>query len=128
MSVLAKKDVKDFTVEDAEALAKELERYEATVKLIKEKLKAFVTLQGPIEANGKVWDFQPSSSWDFEPEQLKVLAGMIAFEGKDPFEFLTLSATAIKKLKWSDETLAHYGEKKATNSSFRAVKSENYKK
>lgn len=128
MSVLAKKDVAEFTEEDAIALSQELERYEAAVKLMKEKLKAYVLLNGPVEANGKVWDFQPSSSWSFNAEQLKVLAGMIAFEQKDPYEFLTLSSNAIKKLKWSDEILSMYGTKEAKNSSFRAVKIENYKK
>lgn len=128
MSEMAKKIVTEFTKEDAVALAQEVERYEAAVKIMKGKLKAFVELQGSVEANGKVWDFQPSSSWTFRPEQLKVLAGMIAFDDKDPFEFLTLSAQSIKKLKWSDEILAHYGEKVAGTSSFRAVKSENYKK
>jgi hypothetical protein len=128
MAELAKKEVKNFTVEDAALLAQEIDRYDAALKAMKNKLKAFVEINGAVEANGKVWDFQPSSSWSFEPEQLKVLAGMIVFDKKDPFEFLTLSATAIKKLKWSDEVLSHYGEKKAGTSSFRAVKIENYKK
>jgi len=128
MSILVKKDVTEFVMEDAIALAQELDRYEATVKLIKDKLKAFVTLNGPIEANGKVWDFQPSSSWKFTSENLKVLSGLIAFEGKNPFDYLTLSSTAIKKLNWTDEILAMYGTKEAGSSSFRAVKKENYKK
>lgn len=128
MAELAKKDTKEFTLEDAKELAQEVDRYEAALKLMKAKLKAFVELQGPVEANEKVWDFQPSSSWSFAPDQLKVLAGMIAFDKKNPFEYLTLSATSIKKLKWSDETLSHYGEKVAGSSSFRAVKVENYKK
>lgn len=128
MSVLAKKEVTEFVMEDAIALAQELERYEAAVKLIKDKLKSFVTLNGPVEANGKVWDYQPSSSWNFTPENLKVLSGLIAFDGKNPFEYLTLSSTAIKKLKWSDEVLSMYGTKECSNTSFRAVKKENYKK
>lgn len=127
-TVLAKKEVNEFQMEDAVALAKEIERYEAALKIMKEKLKAFVQLNGPVQANGKVWDFIPSSTWKFSAEQLKALAGMMVFEGLNPYDYLSLSSNAIKKLKWSEEILSHYGEKEAGKPSFRSVKIENYKK
>lgn len=114
------------TAEDAEKLAQEIERYDAALKLMKDKLKAFVKLNGPVKANGKVWDNMKSSSWHFEPDNLKALAGMMAFEGINPFEYLTLSAAALRKLKWSEEVISHYGVKKPGSESFRSVKEENY--
>lgn len=116
-----------MNLEDAVALAQQLERYEQAVKLMKEKLKAYVELNGPVQANGKVWDFfYSSSSWEFEPDRLRTLAGMIAVDGHNPFEFLSLSSSALKKLKFSDELLSQYGSKKQGNKSFRNVKVENY--
>lgn len=126
--MLAKKEVSEFVEEDAIALAKEIERYEAAVKIMKDKLKAYVKLNGPVKANGKVWDFMTSYSWEFEPDSLKALAGMMTLSEINPFEYLNLSSTAIKKLKWSDELLSQYGKKVPSSSSFRSVKEENYQK
>lgn len=120
------KKVNEMHLEDAIALAMQIERYEQGVKIMKEKLKAYVELNGPVTANGKVWDFFYSSSWDFEPDRLKVLAGMIAVDGHNPFDYLSLSSAALKKLKYSEEMLSLYGSKKQGSKSFRSVKAENY--
>lgn len=116
----------EMQLEDAVALAQQLERYEQAVKLMKEKLKAYVELNGPVTANGKVWDYFYSSSWEFQPDRLKVLAGMIAVDGLNPFEYLSLSSSALKKLNYPDEMLSQYGNKKQGSKSFRSVKVENY--
>lgn len=120
------KKADEMQLEDAVALAQQLERYEQAVKLMKDKLKAYVELNGPVTANGKVWDYFTSSSWQFEPDRLKVLAGMIAVDGLNPFEYLSLSSAALKKLKYTDEMLNQYGTKKQGSKSFRSVKVENY--
>ena len=126
--MIAKKEVNEFTMEDAVELAKEVERYEAALKIMKDKLKSFVQLSGPVHANGKVWDFMPSYSWQFEPDSLKALAGMMVLDGLNPYEYLNLSSSAIKKLKWTDEVLSHYGKKAESSKTFRSVKEENYQK
>ena len=128
MSNLATKKVEDLLQEDAIALAQQVERYEQALKLMKDKLKAYVTLHGPVEANGKVYDFFPSYSWDFEPDKLKALAGMIVIDGLNPFDYLSLSKTALKKLKWSDDLIRQYGKEVESSKSFRSVKAENYQK
>lgn len=121
--------VEQLQNEDAVAIAQQLERYEQTVKLLKDKLKAYVELNGPVQANGKVWDFFTSApSWEFEAERLKILAGMIAVDGNNPFDYLSLSSAALKKLNYSEAMLSQYGKQKPGNKSFRSVKAENYQK
>ncbi|MFS0783482.1 hypothetical protein [Bacillus sp. 1P06AnD] len=121
--------VEKMQVEDAVAIAQQLERYEQAVKQMKEKLKAYVELNGPIEANGKVWDhFVSASTWEFSAERLKILAGMIAVDGLNPFDYLSISAKDLKRLNYSDQMLSQYGSQKTGNKSFRSVKAENYQK
>jgi hypothetical protein len=128
VSVLLTKKADELQLEDAIAIAQSIERGEQAIKLMKDKLKAYVELNGPVKANGKVWDYFQSSSWEFEAQQLKVLAGMMAVDGLNPYEYLSLSSSALKKLRYSDETLSHYGKIKQGNKSFRSVKEENYQK
>lgn len=128
MNNLETKNVNDFEMEDAIALAQQVDRYEQALKIMKDKLKAFVQLNGPVQANGKVYDFFSSSSWNFEPEKLKAMCGMMVIDGLNPFEYLSLSSTDMKRLKWSDQIFSQYGTKKEGSKSFRSVKVENYQK
>lgn len=116
----------EMQMEDAIALAQQIERYEQALKLLKDKLKAYVELNGPVTANGKVWDYFGSTSWNFSPENLKALCGMMAIDGINPFELLSLSAAALKKTGFSEEMLSHYGTRKEGNKTFRSVKVQNY--
>jgi hypothetical protein len=101
--------------EEAVKLALEIERYEAALKQMKDRLKEFVTANGRLTAGDKAWDFYPSESWEFEPARLKELAMGIAMDGKDPWEYLSLSASALKSLDMTDAELSQYGKKKVTN-------------
>lgn len=125
---LHEKKAEELHLEDAVALAQQLERYEQAVKLLKNKLKAYVELNGPVQANGKVWDFFQNNSWDIKGDGLKQLAGMMVIEQKNPFDYLTVSANSLKTLGYSDELLSNYGQKKTGNKTFRSVKVENYQK
>lgn len=120
------KKAEELQLEDAVALAQDLERYEQAVKVLKDKLKAYVELNGPVSANNKVWDFFESSSWEFEPDRLKALAGMMAIDGHNPFQYLTLSSSSLKKLNFTDEMLTQYGEKRSKSKTFRSVLAKNY--
>jgi hypothetical protein len=122
------KKVDQMTLEDAVEIAQTIERYEAAISQLKDKLKAYVELNGPVKANGKVWDFFYSTSWEFAPDRLKAMAGMMVIDGFNPFELFTLSSSAIKKLGWSEEILLQYGKKVQKSKSFRSVKAENYSK
>lgn len=128
MKTLLEKKPNELHQEDAMALAQQVERYEKALKLMKDKLKAYVELHGPVTANGKVWDYFQSTSWKFEADRLKAMAGMMAVDGINPFQYLTLPNPSIKSLGWSDETLSHYGTKEPGSKSFRSVLAENYSK
>lgn len=100
--------------EEAVKLALEIERHEAAVKQMKDRLREYVTTNGRLIAGDKVWDFYPSESWKFEPAKLKELAMGIAMDGKDPWEYLSLSASALKSLGMTETELSQYGTKKVT--------------
>ncbi|GGK22576.1 hypothetical protein GCM10010965_14360 [Caldalkalibacillus thermarum] len=112
MSAPATKPVE--TVEEAVQLANEIERLEAVLKSMKAQLKAFVDENGPVETHDAVWGYTVSVSWVFEPESLKELAQELAVEGENPWQYLSLSATAIKKLGWDESVLSRYGKKRET--------------
>jgi hypothetical protein len=101
-----------LTQEEAVKLALEIERVEAALKLMKNRLKEFVDANGPLQAGDKTWDYYPSVTCEFEPEKKKELAVAIAAEGKNPWEYLTFPASAIKSLGWSEESLLAYGDPK----------------
>lgn len=100
--------------EEAVKLALEIERHEAAIKQMKDRLKEYVSANGRLTAGDKTWDFYPVESWKFEPVKLKELAMGIAMDGKDPWEYLSLSASALKSLGMTDAELSEYGTKKVT--------------
>ncbi|HZG72014.1 MAG TPA: hypothetical protein VEY51_10820, partial [Chondromyces sp.] len=53
-----------------------------------------------------------AASWTFGGEALMEVSALIALEGKNPWELLTLPTASIRKLGWDEETLSRYGEKK----------------
>lgn len=103
-----------LTIDDAVKTANEIERLEAVLKSMKEKLKAFVDKNGALETKDKVWDYVVSVSWEFQPEQLKEMAQDIVLDGRNPWELLDITSTNLKKLGWSDDVLEQYGKKKET--------------
>jgi hypothetical protein len=100
--------------EKAVQLANEIERLEAVLKSMKAQLKAYVDENGPVETDDTVWGYTTSVSWSFEPDQLKELAQFIVLEGENPWRFLSLSGTSIKKLGWDENILSRYGIKRET--------------
>ena len=108
-------DLKNIlTQEEAVKLALEIERAEAALRQMKNRLKEYVDANGPLQAGDKVWDYYPTVTWEFEPEKKKELAVAIAAEGKNPWEYLTFSASAIKSLGWTEASLLAYGDQKIT--------------
>ena len=103
------------SIQEACAMASEIERYEGSLKQMKDALKAFVAETGlPVDTGEKVWDFSSSESWSFSAENLKALASEILLLGFNPWEHLDLSSRAIGKLNLTQDVLAQYGKSKTT--------------
>lgn len=126
MENLAKTNVyneQEMTYEQAVQLAKEIERTESALKKMKDMLKEYVEKNGSVNTGEKVWDIYESVSWKFSPNQLKQVAGNIVMEGKNPWQFLNITATNLKKLGWKEEAIAKMGTK-TIRRSFKGIKSK----
>ena len=117
------KNPKDMTNDDAIQIAEKIAYLEAGIKGLKEHLKKFVELNGPVETTDMVWDKFPSCSWKFTSQGKREFAEMIAIEGMNPWDYLDFSKGSLTKLGWSDEVIGQYAENK-TNYSFRSKKKE----
>ncbi|MEQ2529160.1 hypothetical protein WMO40_21025 [Bacillaceae bacterium CLA-AA-H227] len=115
---------KDMTMEEAQSLAEKIAYVEAGVKKMKEHLKMFVELNGPVEVGDLVWDKHPSQSWQWTTEAKRSFAEMIAIEGMNPWEYISFSSADLKKLGWSDSVISQYAKSKINNS-FRSKKKDN---
>lgn len=115
---------KDMKVEDAKALAEKIAYIEAGVKKMKDHLKMYVELNGPVEVGEIVWDKHPSQTWKWTPEAKRSFAEMLAIEGMNPWEYLSFSSTDLKKIGWSEQVIAQYATSK-TNYSFKSKKRDN---
>ena len=109
------------TMEKAQQVANEIAQIEATLKQMKEGLKAFVDQHGMVQAGGVQWGYSESVSWKIEADYMKEFMQWVALEGFNPFEMMSVSATSLKKLAWSEETLQRIATKKLTKS-FRCTK------
>ena len=103
-----------LTIEEAIQTALEIERTEAALKQMKERLKTYVDENGALQAEDKVWEYSNTRSWSFKPDGLRELAVAITAEGKNTWDYLSLSSTALKKLGWEDISLSGYGTLKET--------------
>jgi len=112
-----------MTQQEAINLANEIERYESALKKMKEDLKTYVTVNGPIDTGENIWAFADSVSWKFAPDRLKDLAAEILLMGHNPWNYLKLGSPEIKALCLTDDVLKQYGTSKVTKR-FASRKSE----
>ncbi|QDX90920.1 hypothetical protein EEL30_00080 (plasmid) [Brevibacillus laterosporus] len=90
---------------------------EAALKQAKNRLKTIVETYGEVSTDTSIWGFSSSQSWKFAPDKLKAFATDILIEtGQNPWDFLSITSTDLKKLQYTDEKLAEYGTKKVTKS------------
>jgi len=108
---------------DAERVAAEVIRLEAALADMKDKLKAWAQENGGIAVGDSTFDFVPSVSWNIGAEKLYELCTELYDAGIDAFEYLTLTASNLKKMGVSEEKLATYGKKKISKT-FRMVKAK----
>lgn len=103
-----------MTPEQAVQLANEIKRLESVVKTMKDDLKKYVEINGAVETDDAIWDFNISESWKIEPESLREMAGHMVADGKNPWEIMSITAANIKKLGWNDVVLEKFGQKRQT--------------
>jgi len=85
------------TKEEAIELANEIERMDSAVKLMKDNLKKYVEDYGPVDTGERVWSINESVSWRFDTEGLMKLAKHLANEQQNPWDYMTLNGTNLKK-------------------------------
>lgn len=95
----------DLTVEkpqdakDAEQAAREIVRLEALLKVLKSNLKEFVEKNGDVVVDNKKFTLIESSSWQWSAEGIERFLAEIKSDELNPYEYLSISATDLKKIK-----------------------------
>ena len=108
---------------DAERVAAEVIRLEAALSDMKDNLKAWVKENGGISVGDSTFDFVPSVSWNIGAKKLYELCAELYDAGIDAFEYLTITASNLKKIGIDEEEMATYGKKKISKT-FRLVKAK----
>ena len=108
---------------DAERVAAEVIRLEAALSDMKDNLKAWAKDNGAISVGDSTFDFVSSISWNIGAEKLYELCAELYDAGINAFEYLTLTASNLKKMGIDEERLATYGKKKISKT-FRLVKAK----
>lgn len=111
------------TEAEAIELANEIERVESGLKMMKDTLKEYVSKNGEIDTGEKVWSFHESTSWKFEADGLRKIAEGILLEGKNPWDYLNITAANLRKLDWPEEELKKIG-KASVRRNFKGVKNK----
>ncbi|MBM7716065.1 hypothetical protein JOC94_003076 [Bacillus thermophilus] len=103
-----------MTLEEAVKLANEIERIEAAAKQMKADLRKYVEQNGPVETADTIWNVNEAVSYKFDARQLKEVAQHIALGGDNPWDYLGITASNLKKLEWDEAFLAKLGQKTVT--------------
>ncbi|RST60175.1 hypothetical protein D5F11_008955 [Siminovitchia terrae] len=103
-----------MTLEEAVKLANEIERIEAAAKQMKADLRKYVEQNGPVETADTIWNVNEAVSYKFDARQLKEVAQHIALGGDNPWDYLGIAASNLKKLEWDEAFLAKLGQKTVT--------------
>lgn len=109
------------TYQEAEALGADILRLDAALGQMKDILKAYVAACGPVTVGERQFALVPSIYWKWDPKSLEAAFEKIKQEGKNPFDFLSLSAKQIEKLGWSENMLHELGAAKRKSVSFRDI-------
>lgn len=107
---------KVITEEKAIELSNEIIRLEATVKAMKDKLKAYVEENGTLQAGDVIWDFQHAQSWKYDPKKIRDFMKSLVIDGytTNPYELVTFSKPKIDKLGLDESYIEQFAEKKIT--------------
>lgn len=105
---------KNLTAEEAIKIANEIERIESAAKAMKDQLKKYVEVNGPLETSDKIWDFSTSVSYKFNGVQLREVAQNIVLEGKNPWDLMSIATPKLQTLGWSEDVLKQLGTQSST--------------
>lgn len=100
--------------EEALQVAIEIERLESVIAQLKDHLKRYVEEHGPVVTSKYRWHFQQSVSWSFDGGKLEEMCALMALEGVNPWNMLSLPSSSHKKLGWDDSVLSRFGRRKVT--------------
>ncbi len=106
---------------EAERVAREILRLEATLGALKEQLRGYVERHGPVVVDSREFRLSPSRYWKWPQEALKNAVAAMEKEGIDPLQVLSLTSAGLKKLGWSEEKCRNLGANLAETVQFRCV-------
>ncbi|MGB9805131.1 MAG: RecB family exonuclease [Desulfofundulus sp.] len=109
------------TYQEAESLGAEILRLDTALGQMKDILKAYVSACGPVVVGSRQFALVPSVYWKWDARSLEAAFERIRQEGRDPFDFLSLGATQVKKLGWGEDVLQELGAVKRESVSFRDI-------
>ena len=89
--------------------AQEIVRLEAVIKKKKDDLKSYVEENGTLIAGGKIWSISESESVKLTAVQKQAVATALAMDGVNAWDYLSISATDLKKCGWNTERIKQYG-------------------
>ena len=107
----------------ARKVALEIERMESAVKKMKKELKNYVEQNGAVETEDQVWFIEQSTNWKFN--NLLGLVRGINQRGLNPYIFLNITPTNLKKLDFTEEQLEQFGGVKRERNNFKKKKMVN---
>lgn len=89
------------SIEDARETAAALALLDRDMKSAKERLRAWCVGNGPVEHGGTVWGFHAQGGPGFD--DAKVFADACEVAGVDPWEYLSVNGTKVKRLRLKND-------------------------
>ncbi len=92
-----------------QAFARETLRVEAALKQMKDRIKEYVQLCGSVELDKKQYVVEKPAYWKWDKNSLSHAFSKMLQEGRNPFELISLNATNLKKLPWTQRDIHNLG-------------------
>ena len=100
------------TLEQAIRAANELERLQAMVDHLKEELKKFVERNGSFSTDTKTYYIQETVTYKIPQENIYNVAEALASEGKNPWEYLSITGSTLQKAGWDETAILEFANKR----------------
>lgn len=101
------------TYDEAQSLGGEIIRLESALEQMKSLLKDYIKACGPVKVPGdRQFIMQESSYWKWSSAAIKSAYERMRLENQNPFEYLGMTATQVKKLGWSEKLVKEMGARK----------------